>query len=140
MASGAKSKTPQRFPAEIVATLREGKGLRIRAGTCDHRFISIWVVVVKDRVFVRSWSVKPDGWYSMFLEDPHGAIRVGDRDIPIVATFEFHVVKAAEAHIGSQPRCLWATEQSCDAVGASERIARLGRAAEKPRLILTVLA
>src|SRR2546421_11685452 len=85
MASGAKSKTPQRFPAEIVATLREGKGLRIRAGTGDHRFIGIWVVVVKDRVFVRSWSVKPDGWYQTFLAEPHGAIRVGDRDIPVAA-------------------------------------------------------
>jgi len=85
MAAGAKSKTPQRFPAEIVAKLRDGKGLRIRAGAGDHRFIGIWVVVVKDRVFVRSWSVKPDGWYRTFLEQPHGAIRVGDRDIPVMA-------------------------------------------------------
>ena len=85
MASGAKSKTPQRFPADIVATLCEGKGLRIRAGAGDHRFIGIWVVVVKDRVFVRSWSLKPHGWYRMFLEEPHGAIRVGVRDIAVVA-------------------------------------------------------
>ena len=84
MASGAKSKTPQHFPAEIVAKLRGSKGLRIRAGTGDHRFIGIWVVVVKDRVFVRSWSVKPDGWYHTFLAEPHGAIRVGDRDIAVV--------------------------------------------------------
>ena len=84
MASGAKSKTTQRFPAEIVAKLREGKGLRIRAGTGDHCFISIWVVVVNDRVFVRSWSIKTDGWYSTFVAQLRGAIRVGDRDIPVV--------------------------------------------------------
>jgi hypothetical protein len=85
MAAGAESKAPQRFPPDIVAKLREGKGLRIRAGTGDHRFIGIWVVVVKDRVFVRSWSLKPDGWYRTFLEEPHGAIHLKDRDIPVVA-------------------------------------------------------
>ena len=85
MATGARSEGAQLFSANIVAKLRAGKGLRIRAGTGDHRFIGIWVVVVKDRVFVRSWSVKPDGWYRTFLAEPHGAIRVGDRDLPVVA-------------------------------------------------------
>jgi hypothetical protein len=58
--------------------------LRIRAGA-EHRFIGIWVVVVEGRVFVRSWSVKPDGWYRAFLEDPRGAILVGGRELPVRA-------------------------------------------------------
>ena len=41
--------------------------LRIRAGA-EHRFIGIWAVVVDGRVFVRSWSLKPQGWYRTFLE------------------------------------------------------------------------
>ena len=85
MAAGARSKAPKRFPADIVAKLHAGKGLRIRAGTGDHRFIGIWVVVVNGRVFVRSWSVTPDGWYATFVVEPHGAIRMGDRDIRVVA-------------------------------------------------------
>jgi hypothetical protein len=85
MAAAAESKASQRFPADIAARLREGKGLRIRAGTGDHRFIGIWVVVVQDRVFVRSWSVKPTGWYRRFLEEPRGALQIADRDIPVVA-------------------------------------------------------
>ena len=85
MATAAKSEAPQRFSGDLLTKLHAGKILRIRAGTGDHRFIGIWVVVVKDRVFVRSWSVKPDGWYRTFLGEPHGAIRVGDRDIPVVA-------------------------------------------------------
>ena len=85
MATGAKSAALQRFPNDLLAQLHKGKILRIRAGTGDHRFIGIWVVVVKNRVFVRSWSLKPDGWYRTFLAEPHGAIRVGDRDIPVVA-------------------------------------------------------
>jgi hypothetical protein len=42
-------KAKPQFPDDILAVLREGKGLRIRAGTSQHGFIGIWVVVVKDR-------------------------------------------------------------------------------------------
>src|SRR5260370_16550094 len=83
MATGPKSEAAQRFPNELLAQLHKGKTLRIRAGTGDHRFIGIWVVVVKERVFVRSWSVKPDGWYRTFLAEPQGAIRLADRDRPV---------------------------------------------------------
>jgi hypothetical protein len=75
---------PRRFSADIVAALRDGKGLRIKAGT-THRFIGIWVVVVESRVFVRSWSLKARGWYRSFLKDPRGFIQLGSRTIPVVA-------------------------------------------------------
>jgi len=47
----ARMKAKRQFPEDILAVLRQGKGLRIRAGTSQHRFIGIWVVVVKDRAF-----------------------------------------------------------------------------------------
>jgi hypothetical protein len=50
-----------------------------------HRIIGIWAVVVEDRVFVRSWSLKPRSWYRTFLEEPRGAIEVAGREIPIRA-------------------------------------------------------
>jgi len=34
-------------------------------------------------VFVRSWSMKPRSWWRVFLEDPHGSLFVGDREIPV---------------------------------------------------------
>ena len=68
-----------------MAEFRESKGLRIRAGTRPHRFIGIWVVVVNDSVFVRSWSVKPRGWYRMFLEEPRGTVQIADRKIAVRA-------------------------------------------------------
>jgi hypothetical protein len=37
------------------------------------------------RVFARSWTRKPDGWYRTLLEDPLGTIQVGDREIRIRA-------------------------------------------------------
>ena len=78
-------KAKRRFPDDILAVLRESKGLRIRAGTGQHRFIRIWVVVVKDRVFVRSWSVKPTGWYQTFLKEPRGTMQVADYEIAVRA-------------------------------------------------------
>ena len=78
-------KAKRHFPDAVLAVLHKGKGLRIRAGNGDHRFIGIWVVVVEDRVFVRSWSVKPNGWYRTFLKDPSGSINVANREIPVRA-------------------------------------------------------
>jgi hypothetical protein len=77
----------RRFSAKILAALRERKGLRIRAGDGPHRFIGIWVVVVEDRVFVRSWSLKRNGWWRTLLDDPRGAIEVGGREIKVRAVF-----------------------------------------------------
>lgn len=75
----------QRFKDNILTTIRDNKMLAIRAGTQPHRFIGIWVVVVENRVFVRSWSLKPRSWYRTFLEEPRGAIMVGERKIPVRA-------------------------------------------------------
>jgi hypothetical protein len=42
-------------------------------------------VVVNGRVYARSWGVSPDGWYQAFVEDPDGAIRIGEREIRVRA-------------------------------------------------------
>jgi len=75
----------RQFTDDIVATIRGSQGLRIRAGTGQHRFIGIWVVVVRGRVFVRSWSVKPNGWYRTFLNEPRGTIQLKDQEIAVRA-------------------------------------------------------
>jgi hypothetical protein len=73
------------FDASILKELRDGYSLAIRAGSSDHRFIRLWVIVVQGRVFVRSWGLKPKGWYRTFLEEPRGAIAVKKREIPVRA-------------------------------------------------------
>ena len=76
----------RRFSRPIVAAIDGSKILGIRAGArSGHRFIGIWAVVVEGRVFVRSWTRKPDGWYRTFAEDPLGAIQVGGRQVRIRA-------------------------------------------------------
>lgn len=74
----------RRFPARILAAIDESAMLRIRAGA-DHRFIGVWGVVVRRRVFIRSWNDKPRGWYRAFLDEPSGAIQIAGREISIRA-------------------------------------------------------
>lgn len=78
-------KTKPRFPDDILAAIRDGKFLGIRAGTQPHRFIGIWAVVVEGRVFVRSWSLKPRSWYRTFLEEPRGAVQIAGRELDVRA-------------------------------------------------------
>ena len=84
MFSGAHMR--RRFSPALVAAIDESKILGVRAGArSSHRFIGIWVVVVEGRVFSRSWTQKPGGWYRTFLEDPLGTIQVGEREVPVRA-------------------------------------------------------
>jgi hypothetical protein len=73
------------FSDRILARIRDDKMLAIRAGIDPHRFIGIWAVVVEDRVFVRSWSLKPRSWWRTFLEEPRGIVQVAGRTIPVRA-------------------------------------------------------
>lgn len=75
---------PPRFPPDVVEAVRAGLALGVRAGEA-HRVIAVWAVVVDGRVFVRSWRVRPDGWYAAFRRDPHGAMAVGGREMPVRA-------------------------------------------------------
>jgi hypothetical protein len=73
-----------RFPDEVIESIRKEKIIGIRAGKdSTHRVIGIWAVVVERRVFVRSWSRKPRSWWRIFLEDPHGVMTVGTKEFRI---------------------------------------------------------
>jgi hypothetical protein len=77
---------PRRLSRAVVCAADESKILGIRAGRrADHRFTGVWPVVVEGRVFVRSWTLKPGGWYRTFLDDPVGTIQVGDREVRVRA-------------------------------------------------------
>lgn len=76
----------RRFSRPVLNAIDNSKILGVRAGArSDHRFIGIWAVVVDGRVFARSWTLKPAGWYQTFRADPLGTIQVGERQIRIRA-------------------------------------------------------
>jgi len=88
-----KARTPERsapapkrrFPAPVLALLRESRMLGVRAGADDHRFTGIWFVLVGDRLLVRPWNDDAAGWHRTFLEEKRGAISVSGREIPVRA-------------------------------------------------------
>ena len=54
----------------------------VRAGT-EHKYTGVWVVVVEDRVFARSWSDKPTGWFQAFRKQRSGMVQVGDLEVSV---------------------------------------------------------
>ena len=74
----------KRFSPAAAKKIHETGYFYIRAGD-EHRFIAIWVVVVNGRVFVRPWNDKAAGWYRAFLENPIGAIKVGEKVVRVRA-------------------------------------------------------
>lgn len=76
---------PNRFPDPIVAAIAKSQVLGIRAGRLPHRVIGIWAVVVERRIFVRSWSLKPQSWHRTFLDDPSGVMQIGGRTFRVRA-------------------------------------------------------
>src|SRR5436190_9579255 len=76
----------KRLSRLVIATADAASIMGIRAGARSaHRFIGVWPIVVKGRLFARSWTMKKSGWYQSFLDDSLGVIQVGDRELHIRA-------------------------------------------------------
>lgn len=75
----SKSET---FDDAIVEAACNAKIVGVRSGT-EHRYTGVWLVVVDDRVFVRSWNDKPTGWFRAFKKDASGTIQLGKLEIPV---------------------------------------------------------
>jgi hypothetical protein len=75
-----------RFDDDVLQAVRKGLVIGIRAGkSTKHRFIAIWAVVVERRVFVRSWTMKADGWFETLMKEPVGTMQAAGREIPVRA-------------------------------------------------------
>ncbi|NIF05910.1 DUF2255 family protein [Chryseobacterium sp. Tr-659] len=57
----------------------------IKAGLERPGFLEIWMVVVHDRIFARSWGLAERSWYNSFLENPKGEIQCGEEIYSIKA-------------------------------------------------------
>jgi hypothetical protein len=74
----------RRFTKSVVAALGTSKILGVRSGTA-HRFTGVWLALVGERVFVRSWDGRASGWYHAFREEPLGTMQVRDREVRVRA-------------------------------------------------------
>lgn len=71
-----------RFRDSVVELFRSAKIIGVRAGT-EHRYTGVWVVVVDNRVFARSWSDKATGWFRAFKDQPTGTVQVDKIEVPV---------------------------------------------------------
>jgi hypothetical protein len=72
------------LPPAVTRALDQAKILGVRAGaSSQHRFTGVWVVVVDDRAFARSWDVRPDGWFEAFRKAGEGTIEVEARKVRV---------------------------------------------------------
>jgi len=76
-------KTKPRFSDETLAAIRQALVIGLRAGSRPHRFIALWAVVVENRVFVRSWSLKSNGWHRALLKEPLGTLQIAGQEIAV---------------------------------------------------------
>lgn len=75
----------RRFSKADSEALARARILGVRAGA-EHRYTGVWVVVVEGRVFARSWSDKPTGWFRAFRAHPQGTIQFGDQEVEVRAS------------------------------------------------------
>lgn len=68
--------------ADLVPAIRDAWSVAIRIGSKPHRFIRIWAVVVGGRVYARSWSLTPGGWYKTLAAEKRGVLQVGRKAVP----------------------------------------------------------
>jgi len=72
----------QIFDEWIVEVARKAKIAGVRAGT-EHRYTGVWIVVIEDRLFVRSWNDKPTGWFQAFRKQSSGMLQLGELEIGV---------------------------------------------------------
>ena len=77
--------TQTQFDKATLAQIDAQQLVGIRAGRKPHRLLYIWMVVVDDRVFVRSWLVSPRSWYHTFKMEGVGMLYSNGREIPVLA-------------------------------------------------------
>ena len=77
-----RSTTPPTTIDELVKMVRSRRVHQIRAGE-THRFVDISIVETGGRFFVRQYQFGTRSWYDAFLDDPKGAMKLGDIVVPV---------------------------------------------------------
>jgi len=59
---------------EVLEFVKTNNLIGIKAGKNRETFIQIWMVVVDNRIFARSWGLSEKSWYNIFLAEHLGQI------------------------------------------------------------------
>ena len=70
----------------IISEVDRQELIGIKAGTGYRCFLSIWMVVVENAIYVRSWGQRK-GWYKVFQAEPQGMVSLKSGQYPVEAQF-----------------------------------------------------
>ena len=73
----------KKFPKAFLKCIKETQITSVRVGKGREKFTGIWMVVVKDRIFGRSYYGAERSWYTAFLNGDNGDIRCKKEILPI---------------------------------------------------------
>lgn len=71
------------FPKAFLKAVGETQITSVRAGKDREKFTGIWMVVVEERIFGRSYTLSERSWYTALANGEKGDIRCGKEIIPI---------------------------------------------------------
>lgn len=73
----------KKFSKAFLKCISETQITSVRAGKDREKFTGIWMVVVKDRIFGRSYKLSERSWYTALLSGDNGDIKCGKEIIPV---------------------------------------------------------
>ena len=73
----------KKFSKPFLRSVNETQITSVRVGKGREKFTGIWMVVVKDRIFGRSYYGAERSWYTALLNGDNGDLKCGKEIIPI---------------------------------------------------------
>jgi hypothetical protein len=73
----------KKFSKTLLKCINDTQITSIRVGIDREKFTGIWMVVVKDRIFGRSYYGAERSWYTALLNGENGDIKCGKEIIPV---------------------------------------------------------
>ena len=71
------------FSKTFLKCISETQITSVRAGEGREKFTGIWMVVVDERIFARSYTLSERSWYTTLLSGDAGDIKCGKEIIPV---------------------------------------------------------
>jgi len=73
----------KKFSKAFLKCINETQITSVRAGEGREKFTGIWMVVVKNRIFGRSYYGAERSWYTALLNGDNGDIKCGKEILPV---------------------------------------------------------
>jgi len=73
----------KKFSKAFLKCINETQITSVRVGKGREKFTGIWMVVVKDRIFGRSYYGADRSWYTALLNGDNGDIKCGNEILPV---------------------------------------------------------